>query len=170
MKLSIRSRAPSSSSRLVRRVMQANRGRDTIPERLFRAHLHNRGLRFRIDVRPEPTCRCKADLVFRRFRVCLFVDGCFWHGCPTHFSCPKRNAVWWQEKISDNVARDRRKSKILAEAGWTVIRIWEHEIAQNPDGCVRRVLAALNRRGRRRHAASLPRGVKRGLIAEDENA
>ena len=150
MTLSIRARAPSSSSHLVRRVMQANRGRDTTPEKLFRAYLHKCGLRFRIDVRPEPGFRCKADVVIRRFRLCLFVDGCFWHGCPTHFSCPKRNAAWWQEKIADNVARDKLKSEILAQSGWTVIRFWEHDIFENPNACVRRVLTVLKRGTARR--------------------
>ena len=126
---SIRSRAPSASSTTVRRVMQANRSRDTKPEIQLRRALHRAGLRFRKDVRPLAPIKCaKADVVFSRAKLCIFVDGCFWHGCPRHFSAPKTNQAWWKEKIADNRLRDRKKTRQLRRAGWTVLRIWEHEL------------------------------------------
>jgi DNA mismatch endonuclease (patch repair protein) len=57
----------------------------------------------------------------------VFVDGCFWHGCPTHGTSPKANAAWWQAKIAANQARDRDTDRLLGEAGWKVVRVWEHE-------------------------------------------
>ncbi len=127
-RLSIRSRAPKASSALVRRVMQANTGRTTAPELTLRSRLHRQGLRFRVDVRPEPSLRCSADLIFRRSRVCVFVDGCYWHGCPRHFAVPKQNSAWWAEKIADNRKRDARRTAELRDRGWVVIRLWEHDI------------------------------------------
>ena len=125
---SIRSRAPSASSTLVRRVMRANTSRDTRPERLLRSALHRAGLRFRKDARPVPGVLCKADIVFPRQMVCVFVDGCFWHGCSLHFGTPKTNSAWWAEKIAANVERDARQTELLKEHGWRVVRVWEHEL------------------------------------------
>ena len=71
--------------------------------------------------------RRRADLVFPRARVAVFVDGCFWHRCPRHATSPKNNAAWWATKLDGNVARDRDTDERLAAAGWTVVRIWEHE-------------------------------------------
>lgn len=127
-RLSIRSRAPKACSNLVRRVMQANTGRTTDPERRLRSILHGMGVRFRVDARPEPSLRCAADLVFRQSRVCVFVDGCYWHGCSMHFAVPKQNAAWWAEKIADNRNRDARRTAELEALGWTVIRLWEHDV------------------------------------------
>jgi DNA mismatch endonuclease (patch repair protein) len=128
---SIRARAPTASSPLVRRVMQANRSSGTRPEVLLSSSLRQAGLRFRNDARPEPRFKCKADLVFRARKVCIFVDGCYWHGCPKHFRTPRTNADWWNEKIDETRRRDRAKRKHLRECGWTVLRIWEHEITPN---------------------------------------
>src|SRR5260370_28648430 len=125
---SIRSRAPLASSPKVRKVMVANYGGNTTPERLLRSALFRLGLRFRRDKRPVSSLRCMADIVFRRQRVCVFVDGCFWHGCRKHFECPKTNGAWWQEKIEANRVRDRFQTKTLQRAGWKVVRIWEHDI------------------------------------------
>ena len=71
--------------------------------------------------------RIRPDIVFTRVRVAVFVDGCFWHRCPEHGSSPKTNSGWWRQKLDTNVERDRATDTALAEAGWTVIRIWEHE-------------------------------------------
>jgi DNA mismatch endonuclease, patch repair protein len=125
---SIRSRAPLAASALVRRVMQSNTQTETAPEKLIRGALHRVGLRFRKDARPDSSVRCTADAVFSRAKVCVFVDGCFWHGCPIHFRCPKTNSTWWQEKIEDNKIRDNRQADALRDLGWLVIRIWEHHI------------------------------------------
>jgi DNA mismatch endonuclease (patch repair protein) len=108
--------------------MQANVGRETTPERKVRSYLHCAGFRFRKDLRPIAGLRCTADLVFRRAKVCILVDGCFWHGCPSHFKTPKANSPWWHEKIEANRARDRRNDASLAAAGWQVFRLWEHDV------------------------------------------
>jgi DNA mismatch endonuclease (patch repair protein) len=78
-------------------------------------------------VRPEPDLRCEADIVFRGKRVAVFVDGCWWHGCPDHGVLPTANRDWWAEKIARTAERDRRNDRTLQEAGWRVIRVWEHE-------------------------------------------
>jgi DNA mismatch endonuclease (patch repair protein) len=116
-----------ASSAGVRRSMQGNRSRDTAPEMALRRLLHGRGLRYRVDVRPEKALRRKADIVFTRKRVCVFVDGCFWHACPDHATTPSTNRSYWGPKIERNVARDRETDALLAEEGWTVVRFWEHE-------------------------------------------
>lgn len=107
--------------------MRANRGKDTSPEITLRRELHRRGFRFYVHRRPLPGLRCTADLLFPRRRLAVFVDGCFWHRCPIHATAPKANAEWWAEKLDGNVARDRRNDQALEDAGWTVIRVWEHQ-------------------------------------------
>lgn len=107
--------------------MQANVGHETHIERALRRALFGVGLRYRKDVRPVPSLRCTADVVFLGSRVCVFVDGCFWHGCPRHFSVPNTNSSWWLEKITENTVRDRRQSVALEREGWRVIRVWEHD-------------------------------------------
>jgi len=127
-KRSIRSRAPSASSARVRRIMQGLVGKETQPEKALRSALHRRGLRFRVNHRPLADYRIAADIVFTRCRVCVFVDGCFWHGCPTHFRVPKSNTSWWREKISDNRRRDLEQEAFLRKQGWEVLRYWEHDV------------------------------------------
>ena len=125
---SIRARAPRASSPTVRRVMQANRSFDTRLETRLRSELHKRGLRFRKHVNIGIGMKCRADIVFPRARVCIFVDGCYWHGCPKHFKTPRTNSAWWNEKIADNRQRDKRKTTVLRKHGWRVIRVWEHQL------------------------------------------
>jgi DNA mismatch endonuclease (patch repair protein) len=125
---SIRSRAPAASSDAVRRVMQAIPGMDTQAETRLRSALFRRGLRFRKNCRPITSLRISADIVFPRQRVCIFVDGCYWHGCEVHFRPPRSNAAWWIEKVNDNRTRDLKQTAILREHGWRVIRLWEHEV------------------------------------------
>lgn len=111
--------------------MQANRKRDTGPELRLRRELHSRGLRFRVDL-PIPVVGFRAirpDLAFTRWGVLVFVDGCFWHGCTEHGTSPRTNAGYWSAKIASNRERDIRQTIALEEAGWTVLRIWEHEPA-----------------------------------------
>jgi DNA mismatch endonuclease (patch repair protein) len=96
----------------------------TGPELAIRRNLHRRGLRYRVNVKGLPG---RPDVVFTRARLAVQVDGCFWHGCPEHAVQPKANARWWRDKIAANRARDARNDKALEEAGWTVLRIWEHE-------------------------------------------
>lgn len=119
--------APAASSSATRAVMRGNRGKETAPELALRSELHRRGLRYRIHERPLADRRCEADIVFRKAWVAVFVDGCWWHGCPDHRPLPKRNHSWWARKIQATVERDRRNDDALARAGWTVVRIWEHD-------------------------------------------
>lgn len=122
--------------------MQANRGRDTKPEMAVRRAAHAAGLRFRVDYRPIPELNRRADLVFTRAKIAVFVDGCFWHGCPTHHTVAKSNAEFWAQKVTRNRERDAETDRLLGEAGWTVIRAWEHEPA---DDVVARILTSLRR-------------------------
>lgn len=110
-----------------RRTMQANRRRDTKPELAVRRVLHAAGLRYRVDFRLAPPLRARADIVFTKCRVAIFIDGCFWHSCPVHGSYPKRNAEYWLPKLARNVARDRETDSALEGMGWKVVRFWEHE-------------------------------------------
>lgn len=101
--------------------------RDTRPEVELRRELHARGMRYRIDVRPHHELRGRADILFRRSRVAVYVDGCFWHSCPEHGVMPKGNREWWRAKLKATVRRDRATEKALHDLGWTVLRVWEHE-------------------------------------------
>jgi DNA mismatch endonuclease (patch repair protein) len=107
--------------------MKRQARRDTKPEMMLRRELHRLGLRYRVDRAVIPGFRRRADVVFTRARMVIFVDGCFWHGCPQHATKPKANAEWWAEKLSTNVARDRDTNARLQADGWTVLRLWEHE-------------------------------------------
>lgn len=116
-----------ASSVGVRAAMQGNRSKDTLPELALRRELHRLGLRYRVNTRPMPPVRRTADVVFPRRKVVVFLDGCFWHGCPEHYKAPKTNAVFWRDKLQYNVSRDRSVDELLKQAGWEVIRVWEHE-------------------------------------------
>ncbi|MCV7105316.1 very short patch repair endonuclease [Mycolicibacterium chitae] len=107
--------------------MSRQRRTGTKPELLVRQILHARGIRYRVDTAPVPGLRCKADIVWRRLRLAVFVDGCFWHGCPLHATRPKANEAWWAQKLDGNAERDRRTDADLEARGWTVLRFWEHE-------------------------------------------
>lgn len=106
--------------------MKALPRRNTGPELALRSALHRRGLRFRIHRSDLPG---RPDIVLPRLGLVIFVDGCFWHGCPEHCVSPKANAVFWAEKIAANRARDRRKDEELRSKGWFIIHVWEHEDA-----------------------------------------
>jgi DNA mismatch endonuclease (patch repair protein) len=116
-----------ASSDGVRRSMQSNGPRDTRPEVALRSGLHAAGLRFRKHYRPVKGSRSEVDVAFTRWRLAVQLDGCFWHGCPQHATRPATNEQWWAEKLDANAARDRRTDEMLSEAGWTVLRFWEHE-------------------------------------------
>jgi DNA mismatch endonuclease, patch repair protein len=130
--------------------MAANRRRDTGPEMQLRSHLHRRGFRFRVDFPiPVPGRRpVRADLAFTRKRIAVFVDGCFWHGCPEHWRPPKSNQDYWVEKIDRNRERDLLTDRLLLEEGWESIRIWEHELL---DQAVESIEAALARHSTDEH-------------------
>ncbi|MDT0484789.1 very short patch repair endonuclease [Streptomyces doebereineriae] len=131
-----------ASSAARRRNMQAIRNRDTKPELLVRRLLHAQGLRYRVAAKPLPGLRRTADLVFRPAKLAVFIDGCYWHGCPEHYVPPKTNPGYWSDKVTRNVNRDRDTDERLREAGWTVLRFWEHE---SPDDCVLKIAATVSR-------------------------
>lgn len=116
-----------ASSEASRRIMQANRRRDTRPELAVRRLLHARGLRYRVDLAVERGIRSRPDIVFTRWRIAIYIDGCFWHGCPEHGTQPRANADYWTPKLERNIERDVAVAAALREAGWTVLRFWEHE-------------------------------------------
>ena len=115
--------------------MRATGRRDTACEMRLRKELFGLGLRYRVDFAPIAGMRQRADVVFGKAKIAVFVDGCFWHMCPLHASSPKANSAWWREKLEANVARDERNRSALIAAGWRVIRVWEHELRN--DGAIR---------------------------------
>lgn len=116
-----------ASSEATRKSMLANRGRDTGPELAVRSAVHAAGLRFRVSRRPVAACRRTADMLFTRAKVAVFIDGCFWHGCPEHYVEPATNLQYWRTKFVSNTERDRDTDNRLEAAGWLVVRVWEHE-------------------------------------------
>lgn len=138
----MRSKRPPASSSDVRRRMQATRQRDTPPELALRRALHSLGLRYRVDF-PLPGLRRRADIAFPRARVAVFVDGCFWHGCPEHGTWPRANAEWWRRKIEANVRRDEDTNRRLETEGWLPLRVWEHE---DPQVAAAKIASALQAR------------------------
>jgi DNA mismatch endonuclease (patch repair protein) len=138
---------PPASSPEVRRRMQSVRRRDTVLEMRLRSALHRMGFRYRVDRRPLPEVKRRADLVFPTEHVAVFVDGCFWHVCPVHATWPKANADWWREKLEVNRARDVSTDAQLRVHGWSVVRIWGHE---SVDEAVNRVATAARRARTRR--------------------
>lgn len=142
---------PRATSVDVRASMQGNRNRDTKPELALRSRLHALGLRYRVSTRPVPDVRHTADVVFTRARIAVFVDGCYWHGCPEHHRPARKNSEFWTGKIEANRRRDAQVNQMLTQAGWQVVRIWEHE---DPVEAAQRIEAMVGSRalGRSRHS------------------
>lgn len=120
--------------------MKRQRRRDTQPELALRRELHRRGRRYRVDIAPVECLRRRADIVFPAQRLAVFVDGCFWHGCPTHGTRPTANSDWWREKLERNAARDQDTDRKLRAASWEVVRIWEHEVPEEATDRIDRAL------------------------------
>lgn len=121
--------------------MVGNRHRDTKVELAVRRRLHRAGLRYRVDFAPDPSDRRRrADIVFTRARVAVYLDGCYWHGCPVHYAEPRTNVDYWRPKIARNRARDLETTQRLRALGWTVLRFWEHE---DPDDVSTAILRAV---------------------------
>ncbi|GHA70606.1 very short patch repair endonuclease [Streptomyces termitum] len=131
-----------ASSAARRRNMQAIRSRDTQPEQLVRRLLHAQGLRYRVAARPLPGLRRTADIVFRPVKVAVFIDGCYWHGCPEHYVPPRTNPGYWSDKVAGNMARDLDTNARLKEEGWTVLRFWEHD---EPGECAALIAAEVEK-------------------------
>ncbi|MGH7268126.1 MAG: very short patch repair endonuclease [Candidatus Rokuibacteriota bacterium] len=138
---------PRASSEVVRRRMQATLRRDTPPELALRSLVHGLGLRFRVDW-PLPGLRRRADLAFVRARLVVFVDGCFWHGCPQHGTWPKAHARWWRDKLNANRWRDADTDRRLRVSGWAVIRMWAHDDPANTARKLARIVRARTRTSR----------------------
>lgn len=130
-----RKRSPLTKSEQMARV----RSKDTAPELALRRALWRHGLRYRL----RPKLPGTPDLCFVTARLAVFVDGCFWHGCPQHYSAPVRNAEFWSKKITRNIERDQRTQSALETQGWTVMRIWEHELEADMAGIIARIDAAI---------------------------
>ncbi len=145
--MSVRSaRQPFASSTSARRRGQRQARKDTVPELALRRALHARGLRYLVHRRPLPALRRVADVVFPRAKVAVFVDGCFWHGCPEHGYQPRVNSWYWQPKLEQNRQRDLDTTRQLEGGGWVVVRVWEHEapeeVSQRIEALVRHRRAA----------------------------
>ncbi len=126
-----------------RKSMQGNKSRDTKPELALRSLLHAAGLRYRVNQSPLKGIRRRADIVFGPAKVAVFVDGCFWHGCPEHYKQPKTNEEYWSPKITRNIERDREVDTALEDAGWLVLRFWGHQSAAD---CAPSVIDNVRRR------------------------
>ena len=124
--------------------MSRQRNRDTRPELTLRRELHARGMRYRVAYAVPGNRRRSIDIAFVRVRLAVFVDGCFWHGCPSHGTWPATNPEWWEKKIKMNRARDADTDRLLREHGWESLRLWEHEVVRGGD----RVADAYSRRRR----------------------
>ncbi|MEM3485442.1 MAG: very short patch repair endonuclease [Candidatus Methanomethyliaceae archaeon] len=138
-----RSMSSSKDSRLLTKSEQMARVRsyNTKPECILRSALWKAGLRYRLHSALPGT----PDIVFPRKKVAVFVDGCFWHGCPQHYSAPKQNGEFWGQKLQRNMARDRLVDQSLSELGWTVVRVWEHEISRSLGDVIDRIREVLGR-------------------------
>ncbi|MEQ0559447.1 very short patch repair endonuclease [Amycolatopsis sp. NEAU-NG30] len=134
---------PLDTTTATRARMSRQKSRDTQVEVALRKALHAAGLRYRVHRRPVPAVRREADIVFVGAKVAVFVDGCFWHGCPEHATWPRNNAEFWRTKIEGNRQRDIDTDSRLAEAGWLPVRVWEHEAV---DVAAERVRAAVDSR------------------------
>jgi DNA mismatch endonuclease (patch repair protein) len=126
--------------------MSRQTSRDTHPELAVRRLLHAAGKRYRLH-RPVPGMpRRTIDIAFPGPKVAVFLDGCFWHGCPEHATSPKANSEWWRQKLDRNMSRDLETTEQLEKAGWTVLRFWEHERPDAVAAVVARAVA--DKRGR----------------------
>lgn len=122
--------------------MSRIKGKDTVPEMLVRSALHKRGLRFRKHVKDLPG---KPDIVFKKARVAVFVDGDFWHGYDFgHWE--SRLSEFWKKKIVSNQERDACNDRRLREMDWVTVRIWQHEIEEDFEGCINSICSVIKRR------------------------
>ncbi|MEN8134940.1 MAG: very short patch repair endonuclease [Thermodesulfobacteriota bacterium] len=128
---------PSQRSYCMSRI----KGKNTVPELRLRKALWSAGYRYRIKNRLPG----KPDLVFVGAKVAVFVDGCFWHGCPVHATHPKLNADFWTTKLKRNICRDKEVNKVLTKEGWVVVRVWEHELKDDIASVVHRISLTLQR-------------------------
>ena len=132
---------PMTTDAAVRNVMRANRRRDTKPEVALRSALHRRGLRFRNDASiVTDQGNVRVDVALTRHRLAIFVDGCFWHCCPEHGTRPRSNTEYWRPKLERNRQRDAASNGLLQGAGWRVVRVWEHQDAEEAADLIDRLI------------------------------
>jgi len=139
------------SSPAARNRMKAVRHSGTKAELMLRDALDQLGLTYEVDARPVPESTRKADILFRNERIAVFVDGCFWHGCPVHGTQAKANAEFWNKKIEANHRRDEDTNRFLQTKGWVVIRVWEHE---NANEAASKIAQTLTRQSSNPHECS----------------
>jgi len=120
--------------------MSRIRAKDTSPEITLRKVLWSHGIR---GYRIHYNLPGKPDIVFVKKKIAVFIDGCFWHKCPIHFQEPETRKDFWLKKIESNIRRDKIVNEQLENDGWTIIRIWEHEIRKNPEKIVTKIIAFL---------------------------
>ena len=116
----------------------------TDAEIALRREIHHLGLRYRVGYEVLKKPRRVADVAFPGRKIAIFVDGCFWHGCPEHATWPKRNAEFWRQKIEANRQRDADTNNLLRSIGWTVLRFWSHESPVEAARAVARLVAAVD--------------------------
>ncbi len=127
------------------RIMSKIRYKDTKPELKLRHFLYNRGYRYRVNYGPE-----KIDIAFPSSRIAIFIDGCFWHGCPKHSHIPKSNRSYWLPKLGRNIERAKEKDVRLRGNGWVIFHVWEHELIGtgkiNLEHHYQKILSKLNKK------------------------
>lgn len=121
------------------KIMSCIRGKDTKPEIMLRKELFKRGFRYSLKHKFKEL-NFTPDMVMISRKTCVFVDGCFWHKCPECYERPKSNKDYWERKIERNIQRDKEQNEFLKSKGWNVIRVWEHEILENLDQTVGRIM------------------------------
>lgn len=150
------------------KLMARIRPSDTKPEIALRKCLWGQGLRYRVN---HSTAVCRVDICFPGPKVAVFVDGCFWHGCPEHYVRPRSRQGFWADKLQANVKRDSRQTIELERSGWTVLRYWEHEVYTDKDRLVHQISAAVDggqRTGTEREVRWQVLRVQRDPAALDE--
>lgn len=144
---------PKPSSPAASKRLQVTRQNDTSAEAAIRAQLRRLGVRFRVNTYADISVKTKPDIILRDHKVAVFVDGCFWHGCPKHATWPRANRQWWRAKIEGNIRRDLRNRARLRRVGWAVLRAWEHE---NAETAVKRILKTVRSINEREHGKVNP--------------
>lgn len=127
-------------------LMARIRGQNTGPELALRKVLWRNGLRYQLHHRIEGA---RPDIVFPRSRVAVFIDGCFWHGCPEHYVRPRSKPDFWAHKLLSNVLRDRAQTVTLEQRGWTILRYWEHDVACRPEELAAEISQIVQSKGQR---------------------
>lgn len=122
------------------KLMQAVKGKNTLLESKVTKELWHKGIRFRKNVKSLPG---KPDIAIKKYKIAIFIDSCFWHGCPSHCKIPKSNVEYWTSKIQRNIQRDLEISEYYKTIGWTVFRIWEHELKDDFEGVINKIVFAI---------------------------